>query len=187
MRIALPSWAPGAPIDLILPSGIVRQYSLCGDVAESRRYRIAVLREEAGRGGSKEIHAIAEAGLHIRSRGPRNHFQLVDAPKYFFFAGGIGITPILPMIRHAERTERPWRLVYGSRARNSMSFLSEIERCETGTVTLLPQDESGLPNFRTLLVDVEKDAAIYGCGPNGMLHALEVAAAELELCTGFAC
>lgn len=178
--IDLPSWSPGAHIDLILPSGIVRQYSLCGDVARSERYRIAVLREEAGRGGSKEIHAIAEAGLRIRSRGPRNHFHLVDAPKYLFFAGGIGITPILPMILHAESTGRPWRLVYGGRARKTMSFLSEIERCETGNVTLLPQDESGLPNFMALLAGIDKDAAIYGCGPDGMLHALEAAATELN-------
>jgi ferredoxin-NADP reductase len=175
---ALPTWAPGAHIDLILPSGKIRQYSLCGDVADAARYRVAVLREMAGRGGSEEIHAVAKAGLTIRARGPRNHFALVDAPRYLFLAGGIGITPMLPMIRQAESAGRPWRLVYGGRTRASMGFLKEIATRTGGAVTLLPQDEVGLPDLHALLSEAEPDVAIYGCGPAAMLKALKEAAAE---------
>lgn len=175
---ALPAWAPGAHIDLVLPSGKIRQYSLCGDVADASRYRVAVLREAAGRGGSEEIHAVAKAGLTIRTRGPRNHFVLVEAPRYLFVAGGIGITPMLPMIHQAESAGRPWRLVYGGRSRGSMGFVAEIAKRSGGTVTLLPQDEMGLPDLDALLAQVEPDAAIYGCGPAGMLKALKEAAAQ---------
>ncbi|RDV05798.1 PDR/VanB family oxidoreductase [Undibacter mobilis] len=175
---ALPAWAPGAHVDLVLPSGKIRQYSLCGDIADTSRYRVAVLRETAGRGGSEEIHAIAKSGLTVRVRGPRNHFALVEAPRYLFVAGGIGVTPILPMIRQAELAGRPWRLVYGGRTRASMGFVKEIAARTGGTVTLLPQDEVGLPDLNALLSEVELDAAIYGCGPAGMLKALKDAAAQ---------
>lgn len=110
---ALPAWEPGAHLDLRLKSGKIRQYSLCGDPADPMRYRIAVLREDAGRGGSIELHASATAGVSLGARGPRNHFELIEAPQYLFLAGGIGVTPILPMIRAADRAGRPWRLVYG--------------------------------------------------------------------------
>jgi len=173
---ALPAWAPGAHIDLILPSGKIRQYSLCGDATDTSRYRVAVLREAAGRGGSEEIHAVAKAGLAIRARGPRNHFALVDAPRYLFVAGGIGVTPMLPMISQAERAGRPWRLVYGGRTRGSMGFVREIAARTGGTVMLLPQDEVGVPDLNALLSEAEPDAAIYGCGPAGMLKALKEAA-----------
>jgi ferredoxin-NADP reductase len=173
---SLPAWAPGAHIDLVLPSGKIRQYSLCGDVADPSRYRVAVLRETAGRGGSEEIHAVAKSGLAVRMRGPRNHFALVDAPRYLFVAGGIGITPMLPMIRRAESAGRPWRLVYGGRSRGSMGFLNEIATRTGGAVTLLPQDEVGLPDLDALLAEAEPDAVIYGCGPVGMLKALKEAA-----------
>lgn len=174
----LPTWAPGAHVDLILPSGKVRQYSLCGDAADKTRYRTAVLRETTGRGGSEELHATAKVGISMRLRGPRNHFSLVDAPRYLFLAGGIGITPILPMIRHAELAGRPWRLVYGGRTRSSMGFVDEIATRNGGAVTLLPQDECGLPDIDALLSGLESDVAIYGCGPAGMLTALKAAAAQ---------
>src|SRR5574340_911216 len=95
----LPAWAPGAHLDLILPSGKVRQYSLCGDPDDRTAYTVAVLREEHGRGGSLEIHDSALLGRTLSVRGPRNHFRLVDAPSYLFVAGGIGITPMLAMVR----------------------------------------------------------------------------------------
>ena len=85
----LPSWKPGAHVDLLLKSGKVRQYSLCGDPADPMRYRIAVLREATGRGGSLELHASAATGVTLGARGPRNHFELIEAPQYLFLAGGI--------------------------------------------------------------------------------------------------
>lgn len=174
---ALPEWAPGAHVDLVLESGKVRQYSLCGDPADLARYRVAVLREAAGRGGSEEIHLTAKAGTEVGVRGPRNHFRLVDAPRYLFLAGGIGITPILPMIRQVSLSGRPWRLVYGGRSRSSMALLAEVAACRGGDVVLHPQDEAGLPDIEALVAKLEQDAVIYGCGPEGMLKALEAAAA----------
>jgi ferredoxin-NADP reductase len=172
----LPAWGPGAHIDLVLPSGKVRQYSLCGDPADLTHYRVAVLHETAGRGGSSEIHASLSAGDTLSVRGPRNHFELVDAERYLLIAGGIGITPILPMLRAAERAPRPWQLVYGGRSRASMGFLAELKGRQGGECHLLPQDECGLPDFDSLLNKLEPGTAIYGCGPGGMLAALQAAA-----------
>lgn len=172
----LPAWGPGAHIDLVLPSGKVRQYSLCGDPADLTCYRVAVLHETAGRGGSSEIHTTLAAGGTLSVRGPRNHFDLVDASSYLFIAGGIGVTPILPMIRAAEGARRPWRLVYGGRSRASMGFLAEITSRQGGECQLMPQDECGLPEFDSLLGGLKTDTAIYGCGPSGMLAALQAAA-----------
>lgn len=175
---ALPMWKPGAHIDVVLPSGKIRQYSLCGDPADSRLYRIGVLREPSGRGGSDEVHQIARAGQSIGVRGPRNHFELVDAERYLFVAGGIGVTPILTMIGQAEREGKPWRLVYGGRSRTTMAFLDEIAERTGGEVVLMPQDEVGLPDIDSLFERLEPGTAVYGCGPGGMLKALEDAAAR---------
>lgn len=172
----LPPWTPGAHIDLVLESGLIRQYSLCGETDDDTRYRVAILRETAGRGGSAEIHATAQAGKTIRMRGPRNHFQLVDAPRYLFVAGGIGITPILPMIKHAEVTNRPWHLVYGGRSRSSMAFLTELAKRLGGELTLVPQDELGFPDLDGVIGQLEDGTAIFGCGPAAMLTALEAVA-----------
>src|SRR3954471_2458563 len=86
---ALPAWRPGAHLDLHLPSGLVRQYSLCGDPQDRGCYRVAVLREVAGRGGSAEVHDTPLVGRVLTVGGPRNHFELVDATRYVFLAGGI--------------------------------------------------------------------------------------------------
>jgi ferredoxin-NADP reductase len=113
------SWEPGAHVELVLPTGGVRQYSLCGDPRQSF-LRIAVLREESGRGGSAYVHDHLHVGDAVRVRGPRNHFPLQTASSYVFVAGGVGITPILPMLRQAAANgpsgncttagaaERPW-------------------------------------------------------------------------------
>jgi ferredoxin-NADP reductase len=93
----LPPWEPGAHIDLRLPGDVVRQYSLCGNPEDASAYRVAVLREPDGRGGSAYVHDELLEGDRLQVDGPRNHFALVDAERYLFLAGGIGIPPILPM------------------------------------------------------------------------------------------
>src|SRR5262249_14862960 len=87
----LPPWQPGAHLDLLLGPGLERQYSLCGDPAERHVWRVAVLREPAGRGGSAFVHEQLGRGDKVRVRGPRNNFALEAAPRYRFVAGGIGI------------------------------------------------------------------------------------------------
>jgi ferredoxin-NADP reductase len=95
----LPDWTPGAHIDLVLPEGGTRQYSLCGDRWNAYTYRVGVRREPDGRGGSDFVHRQLSEGTHIGVGGPRNNFRLAPAERYVFVAGGIGITPMLPMLQ----------------------------------------------------------------------------------------
>ena len=139
----LPAWEPGAHVDLILDSAPTRQYSLSGDPADRHEYRLGILRDPGGRGGSLYVHDRLSEGDVVRIRGPRNNFPLVPSPRYLFIAGGIGITPILPMIRAAESAGAEWRLVYGGRRRDSMAFLDELLRYGD-RVEVRPQDETGL-------------------------------------------
>lgn len=173
---SLPAWEPGAHIDVELAEDLVRQYSLCGDPRDSSAWQLAVLREEAGRGGSQHVHDILSAGQSVRVRGPRNHFPLVDAKRYLFIAGGIGITPILPMIARIADSGRDWQLVYGGRTRSSMAFRDELEARYPGHVDIRPEDECGLLDLPTVLAEPEQDAAdtaVYCCGPEPLLLAVE--------------
>ncbi|WP_181781193.1 ferredoxin reductase, partial [Pseudonocardia pini] len=126
----LPAWSPGAHVDLHLAPGLVRQYSLVGP-----GFRIAVLREPEGRGGSAHVHDRLRVGDRIEVDGPRNHFPLVAASSYLFVAGGIGITPILPMIAAAEAAGADWRLLYGGRSRASMAYLDRLTDPRVTVVT----------------------------------------------------
>src|SRR6478735_790640 len=101
---ALPSWTPGAHVDLVLDDDLIRQYSLCGNPADTGSWRVAVLKSPESRGGSTAVHGRLHEGATVRVRGPRNHFPFVASPRYQFIAGGIGITPMLPMILEAEAT-----------------------------------------------------------------------------------
>jgi ferredoxin-NADP reductase len=169
----LPPWEPGAHIDVFLPSGLVRQYSLCGDHENPNRYQIAVLLEPESRGGSKEIHETGLVGKTLAIRGPRNHFHLEPAAQYLFLAGGIGVTPIVAMVEEAERRGTPWRLVYGGRSRLSMAFLERFAALERGEVELVPEDEFGFPDFDAILSTLPPGTGVYSCGPPGMLAAVE--------------
>ncbi|GAB3141469.1 PDR/VanB family oxidoreductase [Amycolatopsis stemonae] len=174
---SLPGWRPGAHIDLEPDGGPVRQYSLCGDPASADRWHVAVLRVEDGRGGSAWIHDKLETGHELRVRGPRNHFGLEPAESYQFIAGGIGITPILPMIRAAEASGADWRLAYGGRNRATMAFLPEL--AEYGDrVTVLPQDETGLLDLGEILGEPSDGRRVYCCGPEGLLSAVEQVMAD---------
>lgn len=168
-----PVWEPGAHIDVILEPDLIRQYSLCGDPSERSVIEIAVLREPCGRGGSAFVHDKLTEGDQVRIRGPRNHFPLVDASEYIFVAGGIGITPILPMLRQVEKSGVPWRLVYGGRTRSSMAFRDELADRYGDRIVIRPQDEVGLLDLAAELGPPRDDVAVYCCGPEGLLHAIE--------------
>ncbi|MFF6986635.1 2Fe-2S iron-sulfur cluster-binding protein [Streptomyces sp. NPDC010273] len=168
----LPAWEPGAHIDVLLGPGLERQYSLCGDPADRTSWRIAVLREPDGRGGSAYVHGQLEQGGKVRVRGPRNHFRLEPAPRYRFVAGGIGITPLLPMLAAAEAAGAEWSLLYGGRTRNSIAFTEELERYGD-RVTVAPQDEAGLLDLPSVLDDVPDGTLVYCCGPGPLLDAVE--------------
>lgn len=168
----LPAWEPGAHVDLHLPGDLVRQYSLCGDPADRRRWRVAVLREPEGRGGSACVHDKLAPGDELGTLGPRNHFALVDAPRYLFIAGGIGITPILPMLAELAERGAAWQLVYGGRTRASMAFVDELAGYGN-KVRLWPQDEHGLLDLPALLGVPRPNTAVYCCGPEPLLEAVE--------------
>jgi len=159
----LPRWEPGAHIDVEITPGLVRQYSLCGHGTD---WRIAVLREENGRGGSKHLHDHISAGDTLRVSEPRNNFPLMPAEKHIFVAGGIGITPLLPMLAKA----RDWTLYYGGRRRSRMAFLGELSRYGD-RVRVLPENEHGLLPLADIFAD--SDAPVYCCGPEPLLAAAE--------------
>jgi ferredoxin-NADP reductase len=168
----LPEWEPGAHLDLALGE-LIRQYSLCGDPRDRSVLQVAVLREPAGRGGSAHVHDLLGEGDAVRVRGPRNHFPLVEAKRYLFVAGGIGITPILPMVAAAAEAGADWRLVYGGRTRASMAFASALVAEYPDRVEICPQDETGLLDLDGLLVEPDPDTAVYCCGPEPLLLAVE--------------
>ncbi len=168
----LPRWSPGAHVDLILDGAPTRQYSLCGDPADHHVWRLGVLRDPAGGGGSVYVHDQLRAGDTVRVRGPRNNFELLGSPRYLFIAGGIGITPLLPMMAAASSASADWRLLYGGRRRASMAFLSELARYGE-RVTVVPQDEMGLLDLDAYLGTPRPDTLVYCCGPEPLLAAVE--------------
>jgi ferredoxin-NADP reductase len=176
----LRSWAPGAHIDIVLPSGKVRQYSLCGQLDALDSYTIAVSRAPQSRGGSVEIHETALVGRTIEVRGPRNHFPLIEADHYALIAGGIGITPILAMARQLASRGKSFRLLYGGRSRLDMPFVGEVSQLP-GEVTIVAEDEHGLPNLDAFLRDAPAGAEVFCCGPEGMIRTAESVCASLQL------
>jgi ferredoxin-NADP reductase len=168
----LPPWSPGAHVDLILDGAPTRQYSLCGDPADHHTWRLGVLRDAAGGGGSRFVHDRLRAGDTVRVRGPRNNFELLPSPRYRFVAGGIGITPVLPMIAAAEAAGADWQLLYGGRRRASMAFLPELARYGD-RVTVAPQDETGLLDLGAYLGPPQPGTLVYCCGPEPLLAAVE--------------
>lgn len=177
---ALPDWSPGAHVDLVLGPRLVRPYSLCGDPADGESWSVAVLRDPASRGGSSHVHDVVQVGDDLEVVGPRNNFELVDSPHYLFLAGGIGITPFLPMLRRLHAEDADWSLVYGGRSRASMAFLDELAEYG-GRVSMLPEDEHGLLDVAGLLAGVDTDTAVYCCGPSALIAAVEEEARALGI------
>ncbi|MEU9334548.1 PDR/VanB family oxidoreductase [Streptomyces sp. NPDC048290] len=168
----LPDWAPGAHVDLVLPSGLVRQYSLCGDPGDPTSYTVAARLVADGRGGSREVHEELVVGAELEVRGPRNRFPLVSgAPAYLFVAGGIGITPLLPMVR-ALPAGTEWRLLYCGRSRASMPFLAEALALGADRVTVAAGDEAGRADLDALAAGVAPGTEVYCCGPEELMAAV---------------
>lgn len=168
----LPRWEPGAHVDLVIDGIATRQYSLCGDPADRMVYRLGILLDPNGRGSSRYVHEKLLKGDTATVRGPRNNFPLAESPSYLFIAGGIGITPILAMIRATEAEGRNWRLIYGGRSRSSMAFLEELESVGE-RVQICPQDEVGLLDLTGVLGVPLEDTLVYCCGPEPLLKAVE--------------
>src|SRR4051794_1972186 len=168
----LPDWAPGAHIDVTLANGATRQYSLCGDRWDAHTYRVGVLREIEGRGGSAYVHDELVVGDVVAFGGPRNNFVLAPSPRYVFIAGGIGITPLIPMVHQADLVGADWALLYGARSRSSMAFLDDLARYGD-RVRVHPQDEQGLLPLDAWLGGARDDTIVYCCGPGPLLDAVQ--------------
>ena len=168
----LPAWTPGAHIDVLLDDTVVRQYSLCGSPGDQHNWRIGVLLDPGGRGGSRRVHETMNVGDAVAVRGPRNHFPLLAADRYVFIAGGIGITPMLPMLEAATDAGADWQLFYGGRSRESMAFVGELARYGD-RVTLWPEDTRGMLPLDEILSSPSDGVFIYCCGPEGLLTATE--------------
>lgn len=173
----LARWTPGAHLDLLLPSGKMREYSLCGDPADAEHYRIAVRRIPDGGGGSIEVHDTLQVGSTVRIKGPRNGMPMAvpgygsPAQRIRFVAGGIGITPILPMMRAAQRMGLDWSMIYTGRSADTIPFIAEVS--EFGDrVEVRTDDVHGLPSAADLIGDTPVPTALYACGPPPMLEVL---------------
>jgi ferredoxin-NADP reductase len=171
---ALPAWEPGAHVELRLPSGLIRPYSLCGDPADRRTLRVAVRLEDDGRGGSAEIHGSALVGRRLPVLCIRNDFALVDAPAYLFVAGGIGITPLLPMIDAAARRGAPWRAIYRGRQRHAMPFLDRLAGYGD-LVEISAAEHAARPDWDRVVAAAASGTAVYACGPASLLDAVRTA------------
>ncbi|MCS0636917.1 PDR/VanB family oxidoreductase [Streptomyces sp. LP05-1] len=174
--LPLPPWSPGAHIELHLPSGLVRHYSLCpptGGVRDSPVWRIAVLLSRNGAGGSRHVHDRLVEGAWVTARGPFQRFPLEPSDRYLFIAGGIGITPILSMLGEADRRGARWELVYGGRSLSSMAFREELAARYPGRVRVVPEDECGRPDLDSLLGRPLPATLVYCCGPESLLEAVE--------------
>jgi ferredoxin-NADP reductase len=176
----LPSWTPGSHVDVQLPSGRRRQYSLCGPPGRRTDYRIAVRRIANGAGGSIEMHDAYTVGDSLVFEGPRNAFYLGgDERDVLFVIGGIGVTPILSMMRAAQQRGMNWRAIYAGRSRDYMPLLDEVLALDADRVNVWADDERG--RFATaddLLVGATPTTAVYVCGPTGMLESVRTARNE---------
>lgn len=170
-RADLPAWTPGAHIDLVLPEGLSRQYSLCGSVEDRGSYRIGVQRTPDGRGGAAYVHEKLQVGDTVTIRGPRNHFELVESERYVFAAGGIGVTPLIPMARAALQSGADFEFVFCGRTRAAMPFLGELQDEFGSRLRVNDDDKSGLFDFATYWASSRTDTEIYVCGPPSFLDA----------------
>ena len=176
----LPSWTPGGHIDVQLPSGRRRQYSLCGPPGRRIDYRIAVRRIADGGGGSIEMHDAFDVGDSLVFEGPRNAFYLGAGERdVLFVIGGIGVTPILPMLHAAQQRAINWRAVYAGSSREYMPLLDGVVSVAPDRVPVWADDERGrFAGADDLLLGAGPTTAVYVCGPTGMLESVRIARDE---------
>ncbi|WP_459729083.1 PDR/VanB family oxidoreductase [Pseudomonas sp. MHK4] len=172
----LPGFAAGAHIDVHTPEGTTRQYSILNDERERHRYVIAVLREEEGRGGSRWMHDVVEAGMRVRIGLPRNAFPLeASSAPIILIAGGIGITPILAMARSLEGKGKPYVLHYVTRSKARTPFSSELTQAPFAEkVVLYRGDCPDEPRFDAgkLISSLDSGSHIYLCGSVGFMDSV---------------
>lgn len=173
-------WEPGAHIEIVLPSGLIRQYSLCGDPSDDF-YTVAVLREPQSRGGSIEIHEQIDLGSRVAIRGPKNHFPLTSGNPTVFIAGGIGITPLLPMMRKLSFEKCSWILHYGGKSLAALAYLDALQLMDGNEINIYLKNETRRIPVAQILSELDKSAVVYVCGPESMISEVEEVGAELGI------
>ena len=176
---ALPAFTAGAHIDVHVGPGLIRQYSLCNDPADTASYRIAVLREPASRGGSSAMHAQVKAGDRLTVSEPKNHFPLVPAAHSLLVAGGIGVTPIMAMATTLHREGSAFELHYCGRSASRMAFVDELSKSPFADRVQVHTDDGAaeqLFDAKQLLTSAHEASHLYVCGPAGFMdHVLDTA------------
>lgn len=173
----LPAFSAGAHVDLHLPGGLLRQYSLCNPQGERHRYVMGVKRDANGHGGSRFVHDELRVGAVVQLGAPRNNFKLCeDAPHTVLVAGGIGITPIVCMRARLREMGRSWELHYSVRKREEAAFLDVLQG--DGVHLHVDAEHGGVPlPIASIVAGAPAGSHLYCCGPGAMLDAFEAAAA----------
>ena len=175
--ILLPDWQPGAHIQLNLKGNdeeFIRQYSLCSSHQDLTTWKIAILKEKIGRGGSKYIHENVQVGDVIEVSEPKNHFSFKPVPHCVFIAGGIGITPIIAMVREAIAQGSDWKLVYLAQQQSDFIFKQELETLGfQDRIYFHSSDDKGIFDLNRYLNQLDENTTVYSCGPQGLLDTLE--------------
>jgi vanillate O-demethylase ferredoxin subunit len=171
----LPSFTPGAHLDVHLPNGLVRNYSLTNDWRERNRYVIGVGRVADSRGGSSYIHSNIRAGAQLKISSPRNNFPLDEnAASFLFIAGGIGVTPIMAMVRWCVANDKPWRLIYAARSRQRAAFYEELCALAADRAQFHFDDECGqVLDVAQAIAGWHEGEAVYCCGPTPLMDAVQ--------------
>ncbi|WP_205995553.1 PDR/VanB family oxidoreductase [Pseudolabrys sp. FHR47] len=167
----LPAFEPGAHIDLKLPDGTLRQYSLCGDPNDLSHYRLGI-RAVTGGQSSGFVHRRLRPGDVLTVSTPRNNFPLVASKEYIFVAGGIGVTPFIPMMRQLSARHQHWTLLYCNKRNEDAPFLKEIEALG-GTVSLHASEAGTRLDVAQRLSTPQADTVVYCCGPEKLMLAVE--------------
>lgn len=179
----LPEFSAGSHVDVELPGGFTRQYSLCNSPDQNDRYELGVLLESEGRGGSHSVHHVIAEGDSLVIGTPRNNFPIEESAGYhLLLAGGIGITPLLSMSDALHRSGRDFSLHYCGRNRKRMAFLDRVENSEySGNVFVYPDEDVAGLRFEAdaIIKAAPKSTHLYVCGPAGFIeHVLNTARAR---------
>ena len=173
---------PGSHVDVHLPNGMMRSYSLSNGAEHRRGYRLTVARDVASRGGSTYMHDHLRGGQMLEISKPRNNFKLAeDAAISVFFAGGIGVTPFIPMMTRLNEIGKAWRIYYCTRNEERAALSDEISQLAAdgqGEFIAHFDDKDGLFDLKGTLRSLPAAAHVYCCGPTGMLDAFRAGAQE---------
>lgn len=176
---SLPAFEPGAHLEIDLPNGLIRHYSLTNDWRERHRYVIGVGRALKGRGGSEYLHRSLRCDAHLTLSALRNNFALdPNAASYLFIAGGIGVTPMISMIRWCEAQGRSWRLVYAARNGQRAAFYETLRAFGARVHFHFDDQASDVLDVGKWLADVRDGEHVYCCGPQPLMQAVQDHAAH---------